>query len=46
LAALRDASHQGFGDIEEGRLRDISDDGLDDYLAGLGRRAGDTVHGG
>lgn len=39
LKALRAAARTGFDDLEQGRYRDVRDDGLDDYVADLGKRA-------
>ncbi|MGK9054660.1 type II toxin-antitoxin system ParD family antitoxin [Neorhizobium petrolearium] len=39
LKALQEAARTGFADLEEGRFVDVSDDGLDDFIAGLGREA-------
>lgn len=39
LKALQQAARAGFADLDEGRFTDVSDDGLDDFIAGLGREA-------
>ncbi|CCV12534.1 type II toxin-antitoxin system ParD family antitoxin [Mesorhizobium sp. STM 4661] len=39
LAALREAARIGFQDIEEGRLRDVRDDSLEEFMSSLGERA-------
>ncbi len=39
LEALRAAAQRGFTDIEEGRFTDVADDGLDDFISALGRKA-------
>lgn len=39
LAALREAARAGFADLEDGRFADVADDGLDDFIARLGREA-------
>jgi antitoxin ParD1/3/4 len=46
LDALREAAQLGFGDIEEGRYRDVTGDALDDYMAELGTRASESLRGG
>lgn len=38
LQALREAAQVGFLDLEEGRFVDVENDGLDKFIAGLGRR--------
>jgi antitoxin ParD1/3/4 len=39
LAALQQASQQGFSDLEQGRFVDVSADGLDDFVRSLGQHA-------
>ncbi|KKX31821.1 type II toxin-antitoxin system ParD family antitoxin [Rhizobium sp. LC145] len=39
LAALQEAARVGFSDLDEGRFVNITDDGLEDFIAGLGRDA-------
>lgn len=39
LAALREAAHAGFSDIDEGRFVDTSDNRIGDLVASLGRKA-------
>ena len=39
LAALQEAAHIGFAALDEGRHRDLRDDEIEDFMAGLGRRA-------
>ena len=36
-------AHVGFSDLDQGRYRDLQDDELEDFIAGLGRRAGHRV---
>ena len=38
LHALQQAAAVGFGDLDEGRYRDVREDELPDYIAALGRR--------
>ncbi len=38
LKSFRDAVRVGVDDLEEGRYVDLADDGLEPFLAGLGRR--------
>jgi len=45
LEVLRAAAKEGFDDIEQGRFFDISDDGLEDYILTLGRRATERTQG-
>lgn len=40
---LRKAAELGWNDIDAGRFADVSDDGLADFIAGLGRRAADRL---
>jgi antitoxin ParD1/3/4 len=40
LKALRQAARQGWADIAAGRYADVADDRLEDFVAQLGRRAG------
>lgn len=46
LEALRQAAQVGFDDLEAGRYRDLNDDGLEDFVASLGRRAAERVNAG
>jgi len=46
LQALRAAAGVGFADLEQGRFRDLQDDTLADFIAGLGRQAEHLVRGG
>jgi antitoxin ParD1/3/4 len=39
LKALQDAAAVGFGDLDEGRFRDVRSDALPEFIAVLGRRA-------
>jgi len=39
LEALTAAAQHGFTDIAEGRFVDVADDGLDDFISALGRKA-------
>ena len=39
LAALREAANIGFYDIEQGRFDDITEDGLEKFVNGLGQQA-------
>ena len=39
LAALQQASQQGFSDLEQGRFVDVPVDGLDDFVRSLGQEA-------
>ena len=43
LDALREAAQAGWRDLEAGRYRDVSQEGLADYLGQLGARAGNQV---
>jgi antitoxin ParD1/3/4 len=43
LDALREAAAVGWRDLEAGRYRDVSEDGLPDYVAQLGERASKRV---
>lgn len=38
LAALKEAARIGFRDINEGRFREVSDDGLEEFIGELGRQ--------
>ncbi|AZN95977.1 type II toxin-antitoxin system ParD family antitoxin [Mesorhizobium sp. M9A.F.Ca.ET.002.03.1.2] len=39
LAALKQAARVGFRDIEEGRFQEVGDDGLEEFISGLGLQA-------
>jgi antitoxin ParD1/3/4 len=39
LKALREAVDKGWADVAAGRYIDVADEDLDDYIAGLGKRA-------
>ena len=39
LKALQEAASQGWSDIAAGRCRDLSDNELDSFIAGLGQEA-------
>ncbi|MCC2608266.1 MULTISPECIES: hypothetical protein [Rhizobium/Agrobacterium group] len=39
LIQLREAARKGFTDLDEGRFVDVRGDGLEDFIAGLGREA-------
>jgi antitoxin ParD1/3/4 len=39
IEALRAAAQHGFTDIDQGRFADVADDGLDDFISALGRKA-------
>lgn len=43
LAALQEAARVGFADLDQGRHRDLRDDGLEDFVAGLGQQASERV---
>ena len=43
LKALQEMAHVGFSDLDQGRYRDLQDDELEDFIAGLGRHAGHRV---
>jgi antitoxin ParD1/3/4 len=43
LAALKEAARIGFQDIDQGRFELIEDGDLDEFIAGLGRQAGDRI---
>lgn len=43
LQALREAANVGWRDIEAGRYRDVSQEGLVDYVGQLGARASKQV---
>jgi antitoxin ParD1/3/4 len=43
LKALQEAAQTGFADLDQGRHRELHDDELDEYIAGLGRLAGSRV---
>jgi hypothetical protein len=38
-AALREAVDKGWADVAAGRYIDVADEDLNDYIAGLGKRA-------
>jgi len=44
LKVLQKAALTGFVDLDQGRYRDLPDDELEDFVADLGRRAGQRVH--
>jgi antitoxin ParD1/3/4 len=39
LKALKQAARQGWADVSAGRYTDVADDGLEDFIGQLGRRA-------
>jgi antitoxin ParD1/3/4 len=39
LKALQEAAAVGFGDLDEGRFREVRSDALPEFIAALGRRA-------
>lgn len=39
LAALTEAARIGFRDLDEGRFREVGDDDLEAFVAGLGQQA-------
>lgn len=39
LAALKEAAAIGFHDIDQGRFQDVADDGLEEFINGLGQQA-------
>lgn len=39
LQALKEAAVLGFSDLDHGRYTDVSDEGLEKFIEGLGRRA-------
>ena len=39
LAALKEAAAIGFHDIEQGRFEDVTEDGLEEFMSGLGQQA-------
>ncbi len=43
LEALRQMAETGFADLDQGRHHDLQDDELEDFIAGLGRLAGQRV---
>ncbi|MEJ1977961.1 MAG: type II toxin-antitoxin system ParD family antitoxin [Acetobacteraceae bacterium] len=43
LKALQEAASLGFADLDQGRHRELQDDELDDFIAGLGLRAANRV---
>jgi len=43
LKALQEMAYVGFSDLDQGRYRDLQDDELEDFIAGLGRHAGHRV---
>lgn len=43
LEALKAAAHLGFADLDQGRYRDLQDDELEGFVAGLGRRSSDRA---
>ncbi len=43
LTALRASAQAGFDAIDEGRFIDAPEHDLPDYIAGLGKRAGDAA---
>jgi antitoxin ParD1/3/4 len=40
LTALREAAAIGFHDIEQSRFQDVAEDGLEEFVSGLGQQAG------
>jgi antitoxin ParD1/3/4 len=44
LKALQDAAQFGFGDLDEGRYRDVADNDLESVIGELGRRVGEQAH--
>ncbi|GLS99741.1 addiction module antidote protein [Sphingobium jiangsuense] len=43
LEALKKAAELGWNDIDAGRYVDVAEDGLSDFIGGLGRQAADRV---
>lgn len=43
LAVLQAAARTGFNDLDQGRYRDIRDDELEQFMAGLGSRAAERA---
>ncbi|HVC60390.1 MAG TPA: type II toxin-antitoxin system ParD family antitoxin [Acetobacteraceae bacterium] len=43
LKALQVGAQTGFADLDQGRYRDLQDDELEDFIAGLGRHAAHRV---
>ena len=43
LAALKEAATVGFRDIDEGRFHDVDEDGLDEFMSGLGQRVSERA---
>lgn len=43
LEALREAVQRGWDDLTAGRYTDVDDDGLEDFVAGLGRQAAEQT---
>jgi len=43
LQALREAARIGFDDLDAGRFLEVQDDELNDFIANLGRRAGERA---
>ena len=43
LKALQAMAETGFTDLDQGRYRDVHDNELEDFIAGLGRLAGQRV---
>lgn len=39
LKALKQATHQGWADLSEGRFAEVGDDQLEDFIGQLGQRA-------
>lgn len=43
LAALKQAAAVGFRDIDEGRFHDVGENGLEEFMSGLGRQASERA---
>lgn len=43
LAALKEAAAIGFRDIDEGRFHDVDEDGLEEFVSGLGQQASERA---
>ena len=44
LENLRQAAKLGFDQLEQGKRIEVSDDELEDYIAGLGRKASEKLN--